>query len=803
MQLGSYSRLHPPRGGRSLSAFLLTAWLGTWLSAAGQELLVERVDQSRGGQTGTTFHVRLEGTGLSRVDDVLFYDQGLELAALESPDDGRLELQIRAQPNCRLGEHAFSVVTPFHCSRVRTLRVSPYPVVEEAEPNSRRQSAQKLETPCTVTGIVEETDEDWYEISCQAGERLSVEVVAMPLERYLFDAMIEVFGPDGKQIAASDDSPLLKQDPLICLSAPTTGVYSIRIREAAFGGDLDSRYRLHVGNFQRPTVAYPAGARIGQPETVTLLGDAMGAIEEQLLLTSPSSRTVRFNPDPSSPGYVLVRASDYPNVLEQEPNSSRATGTPSKQGIRCALNGILEEPGDEDYFTLELDQGEAFAIETYAARLGSPIDTTLPLFDTEGRELTANDDGHVHDSQLRFVAPHTGRYYLRVKDHLGRGGPTCVYRIEFEPIQPKLDLLIPTPSNGLPQQMQAVIVPRGGQIPLFVSCRRQNFAGPVELHADGLPKGVRLESQPVEPGSHLAVVNITAELDAPVGASLFTLHGKASVDGGQVYGPLTQKVGLVFGQPRNTVYHSIDLQRIPILVTDEAPFALEVTPPSAPLVQDGRLDLNVSVLRQAGFDAGVELSLAIAPDWIQGPEVPLRVSQNETEATFTVFASDEAALRSHTVILVGKAMTDIGEWQLASKPFELKVQSPWVQLNIDKVVSHPNAQVVVPCKMQWHGDRGSVATARLRGLPKGASAMQQSIRVGQSQLEFPVTLSSSTPPAIHNTLFVELTIDTASEPVTHFLGHGGVLEVLERGATPQPELSRLEQLRQQTEGRGE
>ena len=164
-------------------------------------------------------------------------------------------------------------------SDVRCAQVDPFPTTPESEPNSTRKSAQSITLPATVTGVVEETDEDWFRVELKAGQRLSAEVVALPLGRYLFDALVELFDVDGQRLAISDDSHLLRQDPVISFVAPQDGEYFLRIREAAFGGDLDSRYRIHLGHYPRPTVAYPAGVQVDEPTKVRLLGDATGPME--------------------------------------------------------------------------------------------------------------------------------------------------------------------------------------------------------------------------------------------------------------------------------------------------------------------------------------------------------------------------------------------------------------------------------------------------------------------------------------------------------------------------------------------
>ena len=774
---------------------------------------IDRIDQSTGGRRGTEFTVRIEGYELASVKDVLFFEKGIELRSIRHPAEGMVDVTLSSSKDCRLGEHPFVLLTNTSRSEVRTLHIGPFDIRAEKEPNSSLQSAQTISLPVTVTGVVEERDQDWYRVHLASGEPLSAEVVAMPLSRYLFDAALELVDADGNLLLRADDGPLLRQDPVLTFVAPRDGDYFLKIQEAAFGGDLDSRYRIHLGNFPRPTIAYPPGVTAGTPTKVRLLGDATGEIATTLTLQGRSGQiqSVHVGGEYESPCHVKVRCSDLTNFFESEPNDSISTATMATLETGCALNGIIQRMGDADHFAFDARAGDAFEIQTFAARIGSPIDTQLVLYDPDGNELARNDDGFVHDSLIRFHALRTGRYTLQVRDHLLRGGETAVYRVEFTPIKPKLDIRLPTTTGSMPQQMQSVVVPRGATVPLLISCRRQDFQGNVRLQVDGLPAGVTVEARPIESDTHLGVALFSASPDAALGVSLIRLFGQGDSPAGPVYGEFTQTVGLVFGQPRKTVYHAVELDRFPVQIIESAPFSLRVIQPHSPLVQQGRLDLLVEVERQAGFASDITLSLAHAPPWIRGPESPVVVTDKASSVRFSLFADKSASLREWPIVLVAKANTKLGQLTLAANPVQLRTARPFVSLDIEKSVVDQGARSNVKCALDWtlteHLDDSqdemknslqlehSAVTATLRGLPKGAKAAPQSVSIGQSSIDFPVDVSLETPPAAHNSLYVELTVPQINETVTHFLGHGGVLEVLEPGAKPLDERSRLQVLR--------
>jgi len=80
--------------------------------------------------------------------------------------------------------------------------------------------------------------------------------------------------------------------------------------------------------------------------------------------------------------------------------------------------GRIESSIDIDMHGFDAAQGDVIRVETRPTATGSPCDTYLRLFDRDGKQILADDDGS-GDSPLysridAFVAPATGRYYVGV-----------------------------------------------------------------------------------------------------------------------------------------------------------------------------------------------------------------------------------------------------------------------------------------------------------------------------------------------------------------------------------------------------
>jgi hypothetical protein len=114
----------------------------------------------------------------------------------------------------------------------------------------------------------------------------------------------------------------------------------------------------------------------------------------------------------------------FDNVLEVEPNEDQSKATVSAIGEPIALNGIIEKPGDVDYFKVQLKKDQQVVLQTFAQSLGSPLDSVVNVYNAKGSGLGGNDDGGGRrrlDSKQTLKVPADGDYYVRVTDHLERG----------------------------------------------------------------------------------------------------------------------------------------------------------------------------------------------------------------------------------------------------------------------------------------------------------------------------------------------------------------------------------------------
>ena len=765
-------------------------------SANAQPPRIERLETA-GGQRGTEFNVKFQGERTGSTTDVILYDDGLQLAGVRSDDSESVVVTLKADADCPPGEYAVRLKTPTGVSDLRTIHISPYRRMVESGENGTVAEAINIESGVTIHGVVEEGDVDMYRLRLQKGERLSCEVVGIRNTRYVFDARIAVLDTEGNELSASDDSVLLKQDPMLSFVAPKDGDYIVAIREAAFGGDLDSQYQLHIGGHPRPLVCYPAGGMAGAEATVTLIGDAKGSVVHTQALPGITGDFEFFPQDEDgiAPSPLPMRVSSFPNSLESEPNNKAKDATRSVVSLPVALNGVLQENGDVDMFRFQATGGTPYNVSVFGERIGSPIDTVVSVSTADGKVLVTNDDGANHDSQFRFTAPTDGEYLLTVRDHLGKGGAEFVYRVEFQPVEASLELRVPVLSESRQQQRQKVEVARGGRTAIVVSARRQNFFGAIDIQPDFLPEGVTAKASRIPGSSHLGYILFEASDTAPLTGGLFGINGVGTSDSLSVHGRLLQQTGLAFGPPRRTVYHSVDVDQLPITVLESSPFTLDVVQPVVPIPKDGQLDLTV-VAQRNGYNDDIKLTLPILPPWIEVPEDGVIIPEGQSQATFTITATDMAAANSWTILMMGEASVDGEEVFASSGEFQFDVVDRYLDVSIEKSIAQQGARGRVVCRADWaRTDFDKPAVARLRGLPKFVDVPPVLVPVGSDTFAFDIVVGRETPASIHNTLYVEVEVPENNSVVRHFLGRGGVLEVLAEGQKPRDSRSRLEILR--------
>jgi hypothetical protein len=768
--------------------------------------------QPTGAQRGTEVETIIRGVRLNDAEQILFYEPGIQVTKLEADKPTEFKVKLKIAADCRLGMHAFRVRTATGMSNLLTLAVGVLPEVAEVEPNNDQTAAQAIALGTTVSGVIALEDVDYFSIEAKRGERITVEMEGLRLGLTFFDPSLAILDSKRFELARSDDTPLLRQDPLCSLIVPADGRYYIRVQEAAFGGSDRSFYRLHIGRFPRPTALIPAGGKPGETIEVTQLGAAADSKKQKIAL--PADGRDRFpiyasDERGTSPSPNWVRVSDLANAVETEPNHARDKATAFT--APAAIHGVIGEAGDVDYFKFTAKKGQRLQLRTYARKLlRSPLDAVVNVRDATGKSLVGNDDsGGSPDSFVEFTAPADGDYFVQIRDHLDSGGPDFAYRIEIAPPKRTLQFRLP---QKVQYQDVTLEIPRGNRMAVLMRAERSNFGGKLKVELGGLPQKVTAQIDVVPDGRAEIPVLVTAAADAPLDGRLVDVVGRPEDSKINVQGRFVQRTMLARGQNNRDMW-GYTAHRMATAVTKEAPFDIEIVQPKVPLVRDGTMPLKIVARRAEGFDGPISVRMLYNPAGVSSSGA-ISIPQGKNEVVLPLTANGSAVMLAYKIAVLGRATVGDGQIEVSSQLADLTITDRLFDFAFERAAVELGQTTDMVVNITQKTPFDGPATIKVVGLPKGITAEAKDITKDSKQLLVQLTAAADAPVGSHKTIACQVTVTQHGEPILHCM-YGGQLRVNKPlppkktgaakpkskpatpavAAKPKP-LSRLEQLRQ-------
>lgn len=806
--------------------------------------------QPRVGQRGTTVEVLFQGMFLKDPQQVLFDRPGIRAVDLEALPDltqfdaagklntidkriggrafgGQVKEQIRAKfviaPDCPIGLHPLRVRTGDQLSTVGTFWVTPYPVYKEAErpeleyTNGTIASAETLTGEnVTVFGYISPgnaMDHDVYRITRKKGERISVDVNSIRQSmiwcaRGELDLLVRILDAQGKELALADDSAIHVQDPLVSILAPADGDYFIEIEQSLFSNSQNSFYQhyvAHIGTFETPQAIYPAGGQAGKPLEATLIGDSKG--DRKVSVRLPAE-TGNHPHDFGGPYTLPMRVSKYRNVLEAGDKTPRAINEAGE--LPAALNGIISRPNEADEFRVVPKKGQSYLIRVFGRSLGTPIDPAIDIRHEESGDVEATADDvanyeergmpgvpgqfrrlEIMDPSVVWTPKKDGPYVIRIRDIRNQGSATCVYRIEAEPVQNRVDtfLFSRNYSRESPRD-SGMAIPQGNRWTLqfgISSAQGNTYRGDLRLYAEGLPAGVEMIAPAVKAvgGTYPTTVPVqfVAKPGATPAASIVRIllePAEKGIDFHSHTGQAILFVGDHFGQASN----SLVLDKYALAVTNPAPFSIEVESPKIPLMQDGELSVKVKLHRKPGFDEPISIGSAWNPNGV-GSQPTLEIPPGETEAIYRFIATANAApatwkmaIQARTPSWNPKDVAGAGQIQVSSEFFDLTVAKPYVKLASEPVAVRRGASTPFKWNVSPQHPFKANASAKLIGLPKGITVAGPGpvLKPDSNELVFEVQATGEALLGQYKEIGVELTFREEGQEIRQRTG-SGVLRV--------------------------
>lgn len=394
--------------------------------------------------------------------------------------------------------------------------------------------------------------------------------------------------------------------------------------------------------------------------------------------------------------------------------------------IPCVACGRIEVAENVDYYKFTAKSGQFLSLEVFCARIQDKIhdlqkhaDPLIAIYDADGKELGASDDGFFADPVLTFAVPKDGEYRVAIRDAKYDGDPRWVYALTITdkpyalvsfplavnpgqtvkarpvgsaakfgewtitaPPTPGVNTAALRSSNGAETNPVPLVVT---QLPLIEETEPNDTLKQAMRIA--LPCGVngrigakrdldhfifsasKGKSIRFEVFARRFSTVLRSQLDSQI--DVMTPDGKIIVSNDDLYG---KDSGLVFTPPSDGDYiiRIRDLNNkggegfIYYLECDFArpDFTLKCDPSKAMIGPGSRTAWYVQVIRTNGFDGPVKVDVRGLPTGVTVN--PLTIPANMTQGLLVVSAAEDAKIDAAVVKIVGTGEARINGEQPAT-----------------------------------------------------------------------------------------------------------------------------------------
>ena len=391
--------------------------------------------------------------------------------------------------------------------------------------------------PAIVNGQMMPGSIDRYRFHAEKGQKIVIIAMTRALIPYMSDAVpgwfqasLTLTDAKGRELVSTDHFRF-NQEPVIEEEITEAGDYTLSVRDILNRGREDFVYRIAIGEIPFVTGIFPMGGKSGAHTRFETEGWNLAATQFKSSLGEPGIHEFSAGDKIwSAVNPVTYSVDTLPETIEKHHSSGAANARHIK--LPQIVNGRIDHPGDVQFFRIEVKAGEEMVAEVEARRLGSPLDSSLTLTDSHGKQLAFNDDfedkgatllTHQADSRLMYRFPAKGAYYLQLADTEQNGGPDYTYRLRISHPLPDFELRIaPSSINLHPGSTISATI---------LLIRRDGFNGAVTLRIKDGPPGLVLGGGTISSGTDTVRVTLTALAEAVMAPHRFLLEGEASIDG--------------------------------------------------------------------------------------------------------------------------------------------------------------------------------------------------------------------------------------------------------------------------------
>lgn len=401
----------------------------------------------------------------------------------KAPMNETLEVEVVLDPEAQPGRRELRILAAGGLSNPIVFVVGDLPEISEPDRFAAAYAPAPAPNsgPFVANGQIFPGEVDSFELVLGKGETVECSVQARSLIPYLadavpgwFQAVLALYGPDGRELAYSDDyGP--DPDPRFRHTAASAGIHRLQIRDSIYRGRFDFVYRLEVRKVGAESASTPQAQPAGRasPAQAGWLSGAVSAAGETDVFKVEASAGETF--------VAEIRA--------------RRDGSP--------LDASL---------TLKDASGRVVAFND----------------DFEDRESGLAT--HHADSYLRHRFAESGSYSLAVGDVNGNGGPGYFYSLRLGPPREDFVLLTDKSAINIPLAGCAVFS--------VLAVRKDGWDGDIEIRLKNPLPGLEIQGGRIPKGKDSARMTLSFQAVSPPLPFALELEGRALVQGAWVSRPV-------------------------------------------------------------------------------------------------------------------------------------------------------------------------------------------------------------------------------------------------------------------------
>jgi hypothetical protein len=589
---------------------------------------------------------------------------------------------------------------------------------------------QDVSLPVAIDGNMDEGAVHRFRFEADA-RPISAEALALRLGPYDADLRLRIRNAAGELVASADLSPLGRLDPMLTFQPPTPGAYTLEVDEATQRGGAARPYRIHIGEFVRPTVVLPLGVERNSQVTLRYQDPGFPLSET---LSVPVDVIGLFHHFPKDPTGVFT-STPIPLWVVDAPSAIFENDRKTTAPIPGVWNGVLSNEIQSHTWPLELESGVALTLTVRARSLGSSLDPAIEVRDPTGAVLASADDtAGSMDPSLRLRTRRKGLHQLIVRDtsrKLMTPGAYCItVDKDIERVPTSID-------TGRPQIPAIVAVPRGGRGAIRMVL--PDATTPLQSFLD-LPPSVRVLSFAPDQGTSRMAVVFEADADAPLSSALVRPCDAES----QRPTDFLQSVPLVVVE-NDRVYWNSNLHALPLVVTERLPYGIDVEPLSVPLIRNSDGHMRVRIRRDEGFANSIQLRLLNPPPGVRASTVT--VDRSREFVDIPISHAGVLPKVAWTTVVVAQCTIDGRSTETASAPVDLPIESGSLGAPAISFRLEAGQTSTWPIRLEHRSPFRGEARVELRGLPSGVSAKALPITPGLVDYSIELTVAADAPAA--------------------------------------------------------